>query len=139
MPESIHQEVRLDATRERVYTTLTDAGEFAEMTGTPPVTLTAEEGAPFSLFGGMITGRNIEVVPDRRLVQAWRAGPWPEGVYSVVRFQIDDDGDAASRIVLDHTGFPEGEHDHLAAGWASNYWEPLKGFLTSAEIGADGG
>jgi uncharacterized protein YndB with AHSA1/START domain len=129
MPEAIHQEVRLDATRDRVYTALTDAGQFSEMTGTPPAALTAEEGASFSLFGGMITGRNIELVPDRRLVQAWRAGPWPDGVYSVVRFQLEDDGDGASTLVLDHAGFPEGEHDHLAAGWESNYWEPLKRYL----------
>jgi uncharacterized protein YndB with AHSA1/START domain len=130
MPEAIHQEVRLDADPARVYRALTDAGQFGEMTGAAPATLSAEEGAAFSLFGGMIAGRNIELVPDKRLVQAWRAGPWPEGVYSVVRFELDDDGDGATRLVLDHTGFPEGEHAHLAAGWGSNYWEPLKSYLT---------
>lgn len=37
--------------------------------------------------------------------------------------------EGATKLVLDHTGFPEGEHDHLASGWGANYWEPLKRYL----------
>jgi len=37
----------------------------------------------FSMFGGMIVGRNIE--PNQRMVQAWRPRPdFPEGTYSLV-------------------------------------------------------
>jgi hypothetical protein len=39
------------------------------------------------MFGGDISGRNVELVPGRRAVQAWRSNAWPEGVYSIVRFE----------------------------------------------------
>jgi hypothetical protein len=32
-------------------------------------------------------------------------------------------------IVLDHTGFPEGDFDSLNAGGKPRYWDPLKKFL----------
>jgi hypothetical protein len=34
--------------------------------------------------------------------------------------------ESGTRVVFDHAGFPEGERDHLAAGWDANYWEPSR-------------
>jgi activator of HSP90 ATPase len=130
MSHVIHQEITVDADRARVYHALTDAEEFGKVTG-GAVTLSAEAGSAFSLFGDHITGRNVELEPDRRLVQAWRAASWPEGSYSLVHFQLEDGGDHVTRLVLDHTSFPEDAYDHLAAGWDTMYWEPLKRHLSS--------
>src|SRR5438105_1219061 len=33
------------------------------------------------------------------------------------------------RALFDHIGFPEGLHDHLAAGWEENYWSLLKKYF----------
>jgi uncharacterized protein YndB with AHSA1/START domain len=130
MSHVIHQEITVDADRARVYQALTDAEEFGQVTG-GAVTLTADAGSAFSLFGDHITGRNIELVPDRRLVQAWRAASWPEGRYSIVEFQLEDGGGDVTKLVLDHTSFPEEAHDDLATGWGKMYWEPLKRYLSS--------
>lgn len=80
------------------------------------------------MFGGMIVGRNVELVPNQRIVQAWRPTHWDPGVYSIVRFELKAQG-PGTLVVLDHTGFPEGEFDHLDLGWRSHYWEPLKKYL----------
>lgn len=80
------------------------------------------------MFGGLIVGRNVELVPTQRIVQAWRPTHWNPGIYSIVRFDLKPDG-PQTLIVLDHTGFPEGEFDNLAHGWKSHYWEPLAKFL----------
>jgi uncharacterized protein YndB with AHSA1/START domain len=130
MPNAIHQEIKIDADPARVYKALTDREQFGELTGRAAATLTADPGAPFALFDGHITGRNVELVPDRRLVQAWRAASWPEGMYSIVNFQLEGNGGEQTRLVFDHTGFPEEAHDELAAGWDKMYWEPLKRYLS---------
>jgi uncharacterized protein YndB with AHSA1/START domain len=130
MPKAIHQEITIEAEPARVYRALTDPGQFGEMTGHGAAALTADAGAPFSLFDGHITGRNVELVPDRRVVQAWRAASWPEGMYSIVHFELDDDGGKQTRLVFDHDGFPEEAHDELAAGWGKMYWEPMKRYLS---------
>ncbi|MBV9167191.1 MAG: SRPBCC domain-containing protein [Solirubrobacterales bacterium] len=133
MPHTIHQEVTLDADAGRVLEALTDAAQFAQLTGAPAARLSATEGERIELFGGHITGRNIEFVPSRRLVQAWRAASWPEGAYSIVKFDLDQsNGGGSTRLIFDHTGFPEEHHDDLAAGWHKMYWEPLNRYLSRA-------
>jgi activator of HSP90 ATPase len=124
MSTGIHQERDFDATPARVYRALTDATEFSAVTGGAAADIGDEPGAAFSAFGGMITGRQVELVPDRRIVQAWRASGWAEGVYSIARFELESEG-ARTRVVFDHTGYPDGERDHLADGWDANYWGPL--------------
>jgi activator of HSP90 ATPase len=89
-----------------------------------PAEISREAGGAFALYGGFITGRHIELVPDVRVVQAWRAGDWPPGVYSIASFELVKQG-SGSKIVFDHTGFPKGKAESLALGWKTHYWEPL--------------
>lgn len=130
MSANIHQEREFDAAPARVYQALTDTAEFSMLTGGAATDIGGEPGAPFSAFGGMITGRQVEMVPERRIVQAWRASGWAEGVYSIAHFELEAAG-AGTRMVFEHSGFPDGERDHLAAGWDSNYWHPLARYLAS--------
>ncbi len=90
--------------------------------------ISQEGGGAFSIFGGMIVGWNLELVPDERIVQAWREKDWDPGLYSIVRFQLNEQG-AETRLVFDHTGFPKGAAAHLAPGWWTHYWEPLQKYL----------
>ena len=123
MTTHIHQEQTFAASPDEIYAALTQETEFAAMTGAPSQ-IDPAPGGEFALFGGMIHGRNIECVPGALLVQAWRAKNWEDGIYSVVRFALTSEGDA-TRIVLDHAGYPDGTGEHLDAGWHPNYWEPL--------------
>ncbi|HZS44782.1 MAG TPA: SRPBCC family protein [Blastocatellia bacterium] len=124
---SIHQEVNFNAQPERIYEALLSSATFSKATGAPSE-ISDDAGGGFSCFGGQITGRNIELVPNQRIVQAWRVGAWPEGLYSIVRFEFKKEG-SGTRLVLDHTGFPEDNRQHLEPGWHKMYWEPLRNFL----------
>jgi activator of HSP90 ATPase len=140
--DAIHQEVAFKASPKRVYEALTDAKQFdqiVELSGVrksgmlPPeanksTEISPEVGGAFTLFGGYITGRNVELVPSVRVVQAWRAASWRPGIYSIAKFELVQQG-AATKIVFDHTGFPKGAGKVLATGWHKHYWEPLMKFL----------
>jgi activator of HSP90 ATPase len=123
---SLRQEVDLAASPQRIYQILLDSKQFSAFTGAP-AEIHSEAGGAFSLFGNAITGRNIELVPDQRIVQAWRSN-WDPGVYSVAKFELKAQG-SHTHLMLDHTGFPERAFEHLNAGWKEHYWEPLKKFL----------
>jgi activator of HSP90 ATPase len=124
---TIRQNVSFQGSPETIYRALTSAAQFGEMTGAP-AEISEDEGGAFSCFDGQITGRHIELRPNKRIVQAWRAGPWEESVYSIVRFEISESG-TGSTVTLDHTAYPEGSSEHLKGGWHKMYWEPLKAFL----------
>jgi len=124
----IHQEIALAAPVATIYQILTNSQRFSDMTGGASADLSAEQGAKFSCFGGMIHGRNIELVENKRIIQAWRAKPWREGLYSIVSFELIDEG-AQSRLILTHTGFDEDQLQHLTQGWQENYWQPMQQYL----------
>jgi activator of HSP90 ATPase len=128
MSDSIHQETVIEAEADRVYDALTNATAFSGFTGGAPCEIDAAAGGAFSCFGGMITGRTVDLVPGRRVVQAWRAKSWPDGAYSIVSFALQPEG-SKTRIVFDQSGHPSGEKQHLEAGWEAMYWEPLRKYL----------
>lgn len=138
--EAIHQEVAFHARASRVYMALTDTAQFNEVIklgtavksgmalGNKPTEINAVEGGSFTVFGGHIVGREIELVPDERIVQAWRVVDWAPGIYSIAKFALTEQG-PDTKLLFDHSGFPQGQARHLADGWKGNYWEPMAKFL----------
>jgi activator of HSP90 ATPase len=128
MAGAIQQEVIFKASPKRVYDVLLDSKQFSEFSGGAPTEISRDPGGKLSCFGGMITGRNVELIPSQRIVQAWRAGNWPEGVYSIAKLELEAQ-DSSTKLILHHVGFPEGNGEHLESGWHKMYWEPLKKYL----------
>jgi activator of HSP90 ATPase len=120
---TIHQETTFSAPPARIYKILVDLTEFGEATGAP-ASGDSTEGAAFAAFGDHITGRHVQLVPNKRVVQAWRAKTWAEGVYSIVRFELVPEG-KGTKLVFDHTGFPADEKEHLSGGWKAQYWDKI--------------
>ena len=140
--ESIHQERHFGASPKRVYDALTVTRQFdkiIQLTGVmqsaalakmqKPTDISQRLGGAFVLFGGYISGRQIELVQNELIVQAWRVGNWDRGVYSIARFELIAQG-RSTKIIFDHAGFPKGAAEHLASGWQENYWDPLAKFLS---------
>jgi uncharacterized protein YndB with AHSA1/START domain len=131
---AIHQEALVAAPPERVFELLTNGTLFGAATG-QPAEITDREGDCFSLFGGRVEGRQIELVSGRRVVQAWRFGarhpsPWEPGVYSTVRFRLEPVGDG-TRLVIDHTGIPEEWIEHISSGYPTFYQEPVTKYFAN--------
>ena len=125
---AIHQEVSLEVSPERVFEAFMSEKEHSTFTG-KPAEISREEGGTFSVHGGAVQGRNIELLTNERIVQAWRVHGWPDGVYSVIRVEIKAEGIDKSRLILDHTGYPVEAHDHLKEGWHKMYWTPMKNYF----------
>ena len=139
--ESIHQERTFRAALQRVYEALTvekqfdqiiqlsgvmKAPEMAKMR--KPTLLSPHVGGAFALFGGYIVGRQLALVPNELIVQAWRVQSWERGAYSIARFELSDQGEA-TKLVFSHTAFPNGKAQDLASGWQEHYWDPLSKLL----------
>jgi activator of HSP90 ATPase len=139
--EAIHQERVIKASRARVFQALTVTAQFdqiIQLSGVmsmpqmakmqKPTQIDPRVGGGFAIFGGLISGRQVALDADKLIVQAWRAGDWGRGIYSIARFELKDEG-ADTRLVFDHTGFPKGAGKELASGWQEHYWDPLAKFL----------
>jgi activator of HSP90 ATPase len=131
----IHQEVNFEASPQKIYQALLNSKEFSACTkksfsvfSEKSATIDSAIGGSFSLFDGHIVGRIVELVPNRRIVEAWRVVDWPEGQYSIVKFELSSHG-TGTHLSFDHIGFPEGWKDHLASGWQEHYWNALTNYF----------
>jgi activator of HSP90 ATPase len=127
MSRTIQQTVVFTASPHTVYEALMDSATHAAFSG-GAASISREVGGEFSAYDGYIAGKNLELVPDRKIVQSWRAVDWPEGYFSTVTFlfSLIPEGTLLEFV---HTGIPEGEESAFEEGWIDNYWEPMKEYL----------
>lgn len=72
MPRTITLAAHLPARPARLYRMYLDPRQHAAFTGAP-VKIAARVAARFEAFGGALTGRILQLVPDRLIVQSWRS------------------------------------------------------------------
>ncbi len=131
----IKQSTYFEVDPAKVYVTLLGSAAFSactkksfDMFSASSAKIDSVVGGSFSLFDGHITGRILELVPNQRIVEAWRVVDWPAGIYSIVRFDLLADGNG-TRINFEHIGFPEGLKKHLSDGWQEHYWDAMKKYF----------
>jgi len=134
---TLHHEVVFPAPPSWIFAALVDAKRVAALTE-QPATGEPVEGAAFSRFGDRVAGRHIELIPERRVVQAWRESAWPDGHYSIARIELRGELTSSlvggvellygegTRLVLDHAAFPESSKDDLERLWRG-YWDKILG------------
>jgi activator of HSP90 ATPase len=127
MSEVIKQTVIFKATPHEVYEALMDSKKHAALTG-GQAKISREVGGSYTAYDDYIAGKNIELVPDKKIVQDWRAVDWPEGYYSRINFEFTAVPEG-TRMDFTHTDLPEGTEQEFTQGWIDNYWEPMKAYF----------
>ena len=121
MRRLIAQSVVLPASAEDLYAAWMDPATHAAITGAP-VLIGPEPGAPFSAFGGQISGATLQVVAPRLIVQSWRSVNFhPDDPDSTLIVSFAQDGENG-RIDLIHIDVSEQDFEGVAEGWEKYYW-----------------
>jgi len=127
MSKPIHQTLAFNSSPHEVYEVLMDSKKHSTFTG-GKATISRKVGGTISAYDGYIAGKNIELVPDKKIVQSWRAVDWPEGVFSTITFLFSPVPEG-TRLDFTHVDVPDGTEEEFAQGWIDNYWEPMKAYL----------
>ncbi len=125
---SIHLQEIIPADPHRVYQVLADAERLSALSGKTG-SAARTEGEEFAAFDGYVTGRQIELVPDTRVVQTWRFPRWEPGQHSLVTFTLTK-VDGGTCLAIDQHGEPDGWHEHIASNWPTFYFTPLTEHFT---------
>ena len=121
----IKQTYFIKAPIERVWQALVDPKEI-EGWGAAPAKMDDKIGTQFSLWGGDIYGKNIELKAPTKLKQEWYGGSWPKP--SIVTFTLTPEK-TGTRLDLIHEDVPDEEVDDFADGWESYYCGAIKEYL----------
>ncbi len=127
MPKTIRQSVTFKATPHQVYEALMDSRKHARFSG-DTASISRKVSGKITAYGGYITGTNVELVQDKKIVQTWHAADWPEGHESRVTFSFKPTG-GGTRLTFTHTGVPDDQYESIKQGWIENYWMPMKAML----------
>ena len=130
MPKIVKQSVTLPARARDLYAMYLNPKIHAAITG-HMVVIGARAGAPFRAFGGALSGRILQTVPGRLIVQSWRAKPFhknDEDSTLVLRFVP---AGKKGRIELVHVNVPDHDFRGVTEGWKNFYWKPWRKYLAA--------
>ena len=125
--KDIRQDVIIKASPHEVYEALMDSKKHSDFTGAE-ARISREIGGKFNTYDNYSSGKNIELLTDKKIVQSWRASDWPEGHYSTITFFLEPI-EAGTKIKFTQQGVPVDNAEDILGGWKDFYWKPLKEFL----------
>ncbi|HEX7706599.1 MAG TPA: SRPBCC domain-containing protein [Thermoanaerobaculia bacterium] len=128
MCKTIKQRVKFRASPATIYDLLADSRKHTAVTGRS-ATISRKIGGTFSTGGDEVTGINVDLVPARRIVQAWRHRSFPEGVFSMAAITLTPTPDGGTELVLTHRGVPKELIPATEEAWRNQYWSRIKDFL----------
>ena len=112
-PDEVYKALTLPTTIE-LWT-----GEAAEMS--------TQSGDEFSLWDGSIVGKNLEFVPDKKIVQQWYFGEQSQA--SIVTLSLHPHKQGTS-VELTHTNIPDEDYEDILQGWNESYFGSLQEFYS---------
>lgn len=83
-------------------------------------------GSEFSLWNGSISGKNIEFIENKKIVQEWYFGEQEE--QSIVTINLHP-AKGGTSLELRHTNIPDDDYDDIVAGWNELYFGSLADFF----------
>ena len=117
---------KINAEPSDVYSALTNPFTIGLWSGYP-AEMSEEPGTEFTLWEGDISGRNLEFVKDKKVVQEWYFGDQKEK--SIVTIDIKPEGEN-SAVTVEHSNIPDDEFEQIAEGWREFYMGAIAGFLS---------
>ena len=109
---------------EELFDIFMDAKKHGEVIGAK-VTMGGETGDSFTLFNGVVRGKNLLIVPKRLTVRAWRGNVWKKDDLDSIEVMAFEKIPSGAQIKLVHTVLPE----QFEERWDELYWQPLKEYL----------
>ncbi|MBI2332017.1 MAG: SRPBCC domain-containing protein [Chloroflexi bacterium] len=98
------------------------------MTGSP-AKVNGHPNGEFTAWDGYIWGTFLELDPNKRILQAWRTGEFPEAAEDSQVEILFEEKEGTTKLTLIHTNIPEDQVEGYKTGWLDFYFKPMKEFF----------
>ena len=121
--------VILNVKPEIAYNAWLNSKEHSNFTGSP-AKITSNVGGTFSAWDGYISGKTMELDPNKRILQKWRTTEFPDkSPDSMIEITFEEI-DKGTKLTLRHFNIPEGQAEEYKKGWKDYYFEPMKKYFS---------
>jgi activator of HSP90 ATPase len=132
MSNQIKVSATFSVSPKRIYSAWLNSKEHSAMTGAK-ATASAKVGGKFTAWDGYISGKNLELVPNKRILQSWRSTEFPAGHLDSHLLIKLDEVKGGTKVTLVHSETPEGQSASYKKGWLDFYFKPMKSYFQSKE------
>lgn len=112
---------------------LSSAGHSA-MTGAD-AQIDPSVGGAYEAWDGYITGRTVELEPDRRIVQAWRTSEFDDSHPDSQIEVLLEPAEGGTKVTIRHTNVPYGQLGYEQGGWQDSYFDPMRAYFSGKATG----
>lgn len=113
--------------KDKIYEAWLNSEQHSEMTG-GEANCSAIESGNFSAWDGYISGKNINLVQNKRIIQNWRTTEFADDEADSTLELTLEDVEGGTKIILHHHHIPEGQSDY-EQGWEDHYFTPMKEYF----------
>ncbi len=125
MCKTIKQKVKFRLSPNRVYQLLAEARFHTILTG-QKAEISRVIGGKFSVRSGRVSGVNVDLVPGKRIVQAWRTKDFAAGIFSMAAVTLTPTKGGGTELTLIHRGVPKDLIPQVENDWRKLYWERMR-------------
>ena len=129
MSETIKVAAAIPAEPSKIYDAWLNSRKHSSMTG-GEAKASAMIGGRFTAWDKYISGKNIDLVKNKRIVQTWRGTDFPPGSNDsilIVRFEKVESG---TKVFIVHSEIPDGMGKSYKDGWRDFYFKPMKKYFS---------
>jgi len=130
MKEKITLSAYFPVKPEKLYNSWLDSNEHSAFTG-GKAEINAQAGTHFTAWDGYISGKNLILEDNKRIVQSWRATDFPNGHEDSTLEILFEHDKAGTKLTLIHSDIPEGRGKDFSDGWKKFYFEPMTKYFSN--------
>ena len=128
MENSFTLTAEFNTSAETIYKAWISTQGHTLMTGSPAKVNGAVNGE-FTAWDGYIWGTFLDLTPNKRILQVWRTGEFPEDAEdSLVEILFEETG-GKTKLTLTHTNIPAGQSESYRQGWEDFYFKPMREYF----------
>mgnify|MGYP000734159035 FL=1 len=117
----------IKASAVQIYEAWLSSEKHSEMTG-GKAEVTDKDGGAFTAWDEYISGKNIELIPNSKIVQSWRTVQFEDNEEdSQIEIQLIENN-RVTELTLIHTKVPE-SGEHYRKGWETSYFAPMREYF----------
>lgn len=129
MPKNITQQVRFKGiSAATLFNLYLDGKKHTAATGSP-AEIQSAEGSKFHAHDKYISGKNLQLVKNRLIVQSWRGSDWHKTDPDSTFILLFEEKGKDTILHMTHADVPDEFAEEIKTSWKTYYWQPWKKYL----------
>lgn len=127
--ESLKMKIVLPVKADKLYKAWLNSKEHTLFTGAEAKASDKVNGK-FTAWDGYIEGKNVELIPGKKIVQTWRTSEFADDAPDSKLEITFEEKAGKTTLNLAHSNLQKGDAKKYTDGWKQFYFTPMKQYFT---------